>query len=76
MQVLPPKKDQNAMTLNYSVSENDLLEIRNKIFLKNSIPALRENGVGQSPFSTARFRKNTEGLRFAPIPSIFYSNYQ
>ncbi|MGG7666987.1 hypothetical protein [Dyadobacter sp. BHUBP1] len=47
--------------LNYKVSEKQLLEIRNKIFLEAGIPALKKNDFEKSPFSTAWYGKNNLG---------------
>lgn len=58
---LPPKMKNNRMGLFYKVSEKELFEVRNKIFLEKGIPALKKNGFEQSPFSTAWFGKNNLG---------------
>ncbi|MFV0291570.1 MAG: hypothetical protein ACK5IJ_11850 [Mangrovibacterium sp.] len=43
------------MNLSYKLSNKELLAIRNKIFVDNGIPILKQKGFVQSPFSTARF---------------------
>lgn len=49
------------MGLFYKVSEKELLLIRDRIFLDKCLPALKKNGFGKSPFSTAWFGKNNLG---------------
>ena len=46
------------MGLFYKVSEKNLLELRNKIFLDKGIPALYNNDFERSPFSTSWFGKD------------------
>ena len=55
------KKENNKMGLFYNISDNDLLEVRNEIFLDKGIPTLKNKGFGKSPFSTAWFGKNNLG---------------
>src|SRR6218665_844379 len=43
------------MGLFYTVSQKELLQIRNKIFLDFGIPSLKKNGFQKSPFSTSYF---------------------
>jgi hypothetical protein len=49
------------MGLIYKVTDKKLLDIRNKIFIDNGIPALEKNGFKKSPFSTANYGKNNLG---------------
>lgn len=42
----------------YKVSEKELLEVRNQIFIQDGIPALEKNGFVKSPFSTAWFGRD------------------
>lgn len=49
------------MGIFYKASDAKLLEIRNKIFRENGIPALEKNGFSRSPFSTAWFGKDDIG---------------
>ncbi|UCS92409.1 hypothetical protein KZP23_17130 [Echinicola marina] len=49
------------MGLFYKVCEKELLLIRDRIFLDKCLPALKKNGFGKSPFSTAWFGKNNLG---------------
>ena len=49
------------MGLFYRVSEKELLNIRNQIFLNKGIPALKQNGFEQSPFSTGWYGKDDSG---------------
>ncbi len=46
------------MRMFYKVSDNELLEIRDKIFRENGISSLINNGFEKSPFSTAWYGKN------------------
>jgi len=43
------------MSLFYTASEKELLQIRNKIFLDSALPALQKNGYQRSPFSGSSF---------------------
>lgn len=55
------------MGLFYKVSEKELLEERNKIFLENGIPALKRNGFEQSPFVTSwygQYDRNVSGYPY------------
>jgi hypothetical protein len=49
------------MGIFFKVSDNKLLEVRNKVFRENGIPALEKNGFRRSPFSTAWFGKDDIG---------------
>jgi hypothetical protein len=49
------------MGLLYSVSEKELLEIRNKIFVTDGIPALYRNNFEKSPFTNHWYGKNNLG---------------
>ena len=49
------------MGLFYKVSDKELLERRNKIFVDKGIFALSKNGFRQSPFSGAWFGKDDDG---------------
>lgn len=49
------------MGLFCKVSEKELLNIRNQIFLNKGIPALKLNGFEQSPFSTGWYGKDDSG---------------
>lgn len=49
------------MGIFYKVSDAKLVEIRNKIFRENGIPALEKNGFRRSPFSTSWFGKDDIG---------------
>jgi hypothetical protein len=53
-----PKREETNMGLFYSISDRELLEIRNKLFLEKGVPALLRNGFIKSPFSTAWFGRN------------------
>jgi hypothetical protein len=45
----------------YRPSNKEILEVRNDIFLKFGLPALRKNAFEQSPFSNAWFGKDNCG---------------
>lgn len=49
------------MSLLFSVSDKELLSIRNNIFKEVGIPELKKNGFSRSPFSTSWFGKNNLG---------------
>lgn len=49
------------MGLLYKISDKELLELRNKIFLEKGVPSLKSNDFHPSPFSTAWFGKNNLG---------------
>lgn len=49
------------MGLFYKVSEKDLLEIRNKIFLEKGIPSLSNNNFQKSPFPNSWYGKDDIG---------------
>ncbi len=49
------------MNLLFKATNKELLEIRNKIFLENAVPALKKNGFEKSPFLTAWYGKNNLG---------------
>ncbi len=55
------------MGLFYKISDKELLEIRNKIFLERGIPALKKNGFKSSPFSGAwygQYDRNIGGYSY------------
>jgi hypothetical protein len=49
------------MGIFYSLSDKELLEIRNKIFFKSGIETLKKNGFEKSPFSTSWYGRNNLG---------------
>jgi hypothetical protein len=49
------------MGLFYKVSPKKLFEVRNEIFVKNGIPALKKNGFNESPYRGMRFGKLDAG---------------
>jgi len=49
------------MGLFSKVSDKEVLEIRNKVFLESGIPSLKENGFIQSPFPNAWYGKDDIG---------------
>ncbi|MEO7486020.1 MAG: hypothetical protein ABIU77_02930 [Ferruginibacter sp.] len=49
------------MNLFYKVTAKKLFEIRNEIFVKNGLAALKENGFQKLPFPESLFGKNNLG---------------
>lgn len=49
------------MGLFFDVSDEEILEIKNDIFVNSGIPALNRNQFSQSPFSTGWFGKDNTG---------------
>ncbi len=49
------------MGLIHKVSERQLLEIRNKIFLERGVPKLNQNGFTKGPFSSTWYGRNNLG---------------
>ncbi|MEO6732332.1 MAG: hypothetical protein ABIN01_14035 [Ferruginibacter sp.] len=49
------------MGLVYKISDKELLDIRNKIFIESGIQSLEKNSFTKSPFSTALFGRNNLG---------------
>ncbi|MBZ5856398.1 hypothetical protein [Flavihumibacter profundi] len=50
------------MGLFYKVSPKKLFEVRNEIFVKNGIPALKKSGFVESPYTGMRFGKVVAGV--------------
>lgn len=46
------------MGLFYKVSDKEMLNIRNKIFLEKGLPSLNKNGFEKNPFSSCRYGRN------------------
>lgn len=49
------------MGLFYSIPDNEILTVRNKVFTEKGIPALEKNGFTKSSFSNTWFGKNNLG---------------
>lgn len=49
------------MGLSYKISDKELLEVRNKIFLERGAPALEEKGFQKSPFPNSWYGKDDIG---------------
>ena len=49
------------MLSSFKLSDKELVEVRNRIFLERGIPRLKQNGFAKSPFSTSWFGRNNLG---------------
>lgn len=63
------------MGLFYKVPPKKLFEVRNEIFVKNGIPALKKNGFEESPYKGMRFGKLDAGTYAFDLCRLSSSSY-